>query len=137
MPEDLEKRKARQKKYHQTEKGKARKKRYVEKNQTELTKKRKAQEKISRQGRLAAFCRHFELDVGIFQSLEEIKANGVDIWAKNAKYAKFIQIFQTGVYPEDMRINIVATRRTVPGTDQFHLPKQPVRNPSARSTDYY
>ncbi|MBA7494990.1 hypothetical protein ES702_05569 [subsurface metagenome] len=140
MPEDLEKRKARQKKYQQSKKGKVSKKRYLEKNQTEITQKRKAKEKRNRLGRLEAFCRHWELDVGIFQALEEMKEKGVDIWTRNPKYAKFIQIFQTGIYPEDMRVSITAKYRTVPGENQFSLPKQ--RQPafnrgSARSSDYY
>lgn len=132
-----EKERARQKKYQQSKKGKASKKRYLEKHQTELTKKRKEKEEIERQKRLVVFSRHWSLDVWEMRRYMKLKENGVDIWDRDVKYAKFIQIFETGKYPQEMRISMVATRRTVPGTDQFHLPKQPVRNPSARSTDYW
>lgn len=147
-PDKAGDRKKYDKRYENSDKAKARKKRYREKNQSEISKKRKEQEKIKREREKEAFCRHFNLDVWIFRGLEKAKENGIDIWAREPRYAKFIQIFQTGVYPEDMRVTMVATRKTVPGTDQFHLPKQdePWRvlqawnrrnNPSVKSIDYW
>lgn len=137
MPKDIEKRKGYDEKYEQSDKAIARRKRYLEKHETEISKKRKEKDEIERQGRLEAFCRHFNLDVWEMRRYMELKKNGVDTWARDARYAKFIQIFETGIYPQEMRVNITAKYRMVPGTDQFSIPKQPVRNPSARSTDYW
>lgn len=137
MPEDIEKKKTRQKRYEKSDKAIARRKRYLEKHQTEITRKRKEKEEIEYLAKLKAFCRHWMLDFWLTQRYLEMKKNGVNIWDKDVKYAKFIDIFQSGKYPQEMRIDMSAKYRTVPGTDQFHLPKQPVRNPSARSSDYY
>ncbi len=136
MPINIQKEKARHKRYEQSDKAKARKKRYLEKNQTEITRKRKEKEEIEYQGKLKAFCRHWRLDFWLTKSYIEMKKNGVDIWARSMKYAKFIDIFETGKYPPEMRISMVAKRRTVPGTDQFSVPS-PGPNRSARSIDYW
>lgn len=137
VPVNTQKEKARHKRYEQSDKAKARRKRYLEKHQTEITEKRKEKKEIEYLGKLKAFCRHWSLDFWLTQRYIEMKKNGVDIWDRSVRYAKFIDIFETGKYPQEMRISMVAKRRTVPGSDQFHLPKQPVRNPSARSIDYY
>lgn len=147
MPIDIQKEKARRERYENSDKAKERKKRWREKNQSEIMKKRKEKEELERQGRLGAFCRHWTLDIGVMNHYMELKKNGVDIWARDAKYAKFIQIFQTGIYPQEMRISMVAKYRTVPGTDQLSFPKQDPpwkvlqeykrRNPSVGSIDYY
>lgn len=131
-----EKEKARHKRYEQSEKGKARKKRYQEEHQSEITRKLKEKEELEQQERLVAFSNYFSLDIGEMRRYIELKKNGVDIWERNSKYAKFVQIFQTGIYPEDMRISMVATRRTVPGNNQFSVPS-PRRNRSAGSIDYW
>ena len=133
---NTQKEKARHKRYERSDKAKARRKRYLEKNQTEITRKRKEKEELEYLGRLKAFCRHWGLDFWLTQRYIEMKKNGVDIWARDVKYAKFIDIFETGKYPQEMRISMVATRRTVPGTDQFSVPS-PGRNQRARSIDYY
>lgn len=136
MPIDTQKEKARHKRYEATDKAKARKKRYLEKNQTEITRKRKEKEEIEYQGKLKAFCRHWGLDIYLTQRYIEMKKNGVDIWARDEKYAKFIDIFETGKYPQEMRISMVARRRTVPGINQFSVPKQR-RDGSVGSQDIY
>ncbi|GAJ02338.1 unnamed protein product, partial [marine sediment metagenome] len=92
----------------------------------------------------------FNLDIGEMRRYIELKKNGVDIWERDSRYAKFIQIFQTGIYPEDMKVTIVATRKTVSGNNELSFPKQdpPWKvlqdwkrrhrgDPSVRSIDYW
>lgn len=134
------KRKKHDEKYEQSDKAIARKKRYREKHETEISKKRKEKDEIERQKRLEAFSRHFNLDVWEMRRYIGLKKNGVDIWTRDARYAKFVQIFETGIYPQEMRVNITAKYRMVPGTDQFSIPKQPQRpfnRGSVKSIDYW
>ena len=77
MSEDLEKKRARDRKYRQSEKGKATTQRYLESHRTELARKR--EEKKQRE--LEMFCRHFKggRDVYCVRRLIGMRAAGKDI----------------------------------------------------------
>lgn len=90
MSKDLEKKRARDRKYRHSKKGKAATKHYLETHKTELALKR--QEK--RERRLQAFCRWYSIDYFIIKRLMALRDNGVDIVKRDPFNSKFVLMWE-------------------------------------------
>lgn len=119
-------------KYNQSINGRERTKRYLETHESELAKKIKEE----RERKLEAFCRHFSVDVWNVRRLIKMhKAGVVNIEQVDSHNAKYVFIWLSGKCPKNDYYK--TTYRMKPGNEAMSFPKQPLKQPSVGSVDFY
>jgi len=90
MSKDLEKKRARDRKYRRSKKGRAKTKNYLEQHKSEYAKKREEE----RERRLQAFCRWYSIDYWIIKRLMALRDNGIDIVERDPHNAKYVLMWE-------------------------------------------
>lgn len=92
MSEDIEKKRARDRKYAQSKKGIARTERYLANNESKLRKKREEE----RDRRFEAFCQRYNKHPDIIKRLINFEKGGIDIEKMDPWNTKVVRLWQEG-----------------------------------------